>query len=158
MTVNFRKAIQSDYNTISKLKIQAHNFHHNNRPDFYKYSELPINKKEYKELLNKKDNYIYVVESDNKICGYAIIKVISFRDNPLIVNHKRFFIDDLYIDQSYRNKGIGKFLMKELESICKSNGFKYIDLNVWNFNSEAIDFFKRIGMKDIMIRMEKTID
>lgn len=48
--------------------------------------------------------------------------------------------------------------MKELESICKSNGFKYMDLNVWKFNSEAIDFYKRIGMKDIMIRMEKTID
>ncbi len=158
MKVIFRKAKESDYDAILKMKRESYNWHHTNRPDFYKYSELPMDKKEYEGLLNSQEYDIYAVESDNKICGYAIIKVMSFTDNPLILDHKRLFIDDIYIDPSFRKKGIGKFLMKELESICKSQGFKHMDLNVWNFNTEAINFYKKTGMKEIIIRMEKKIN
>lgn len=157
MNIKFRKAGESDYNEILKLKRESHNRHHNNRPDFYKYSELPLDNKEYQKLLGNNDNDIYVVKSGNNICGYAITKIITFRDDPLIIDHCRFFIDDLYVDLQYRKKGIGKFLMRELVSVCKSKGFRYMDLNVWAFNTEAIDFYKKNGMQEIMIRMEQKI-
>jgi len=57
-----------------------------------------------------------------------------------------------------RKKGIGSILMKELESICKAKGYRYLELNVWDFNTNAIDFYKKHGMKTIVHRMEKIID
>jgi len=119
--------------------------------------ELPFTKNEFEELLVSPDNFIYIVGSGEKIYGYAITKVISYHANPLIVDHKRLFIDDIIIDPEYQKKGIGKFLMDKLESVCRSEGYNYLDLNVWIFNTEAIGFFRKQGMRESILRMEKYI-
>jgi len=158
MKLNFRKAIISDYNDIIRLKKQVHEFHCDNRPDFYKKCDMPISKKEFEDILKSQDQEIYVIESEEKLCGYSFIKTLKFADNPLIIDHNRLYVDDICIDKRLRKKGIGRALMKELELLCKSRGYKYMDLNVWNFNSEARDFYIKCGMKEIMYRMEKQID
>ena len=155
--INFRKAVDSDYSHILQLKRQVHEFHHAQRPDFYRTTKFPFEKTEFDNLINNKNSDIFIVEKDGIICGYAITKIIEFKDNPLVNNHKRLFIDDICIDNSFRKKGIGQFLMEKLELICKSDEFEYLDLNVWDFNTDAIDFYKKTGMKEIMIRMEKKI-
>jgi len=148
----------SDYDDILILKRQVHEFHHKNRPDFYKNIHSPFDKDEFENILKNQDSEIYVIEFDRKICGYAFIKIIKFKDNPLINDHDRFYIDDICIEQSLRKKGLGKIIMIELENECKSKGLKYMDLTVWNFNDKALDFYRNFGMKEIMIRMEKKID
>lgn len=158
MKINFRKAIIADYDEILRLKKQVHEFHYNNRPDFYKISDLPLNQKGYEEMLKDSEYEFYIVESEERICGYAIIKIIKFKNNPLIDDHNRCFIDDICVDQALRRKGIGQMLLENLEMECKSKGIKYMDLNVWNFNKQAIDFYRKFGMKEIMYRMEKRID
>jgi len=158
MDLKFRKAIIGDFEAILDLKKQVHNYHSSLRPDFFKYSESPIEMTEFENLLKNESYKIFVVEFKNKICGYAIAKVISFENNHLIVNHKRLFIDDICVDPKNRNTGIGKFLFNNLETICKSNGYNYLDLNVWNFNTNAIEFYRRNGMTDTIIRMEKVIE
>jgi len=157
MEIKFRKASIDDYVRISILKKQIHDYHSYQKPDFYKNPEVPLCKKEFEDLLASDDYNIYVVESIDRFYGYAITKVISFQANPLIVDHKRLFIDDINIDPEYRKEGIGKFMIEELESVCRSEGFSYLDLNVWSFNTDAIGFFRKQGMKDTILRMEKVI-
>jgi ribosomal protein S18 acetylase RimI-like enzyme len=157
MKAKFRKASINDYNSISILRKQIHDYHSYHRPDFYKNKELPFPKDEFESLFESSESKIYVVESGDKIYGYAITKVLSFQSNPLIVDHKRLFIDDIIIDPENRKKGIGRFLMKKLESVCRSEGYNYLDLNVWSFNTEAIDFYRKHGMRESILRMEKYI-
>ena len=157
MEIKFRKATTNDFNTISILKKLIHNYHSYQKPDFYKNMELPLTKNEFEELLVSRDNFIYVVGSGEKIYGYAITKVISYQANPLIVDHKRLFIDDIIIDPEYQKKGIGKFLMEKLESVCRAEGYNYLDLNVWSFNTDAINFYRKHGMRESILRMEKYI-
>jgi len=157
MEIKFRKASINDYRIILILKKQIQNFHHCHKPDFYKKTDSPFSKNEFEKLLVSIDSKVYVVESGDKIYGYAITRVISFQANPLIVDHKRLFIDDIIIDPEYRKKGIGKFLIEKLESVCRSEGYNYLDLNVWSFNTEAIDFYRKHGMRESILRMEKYI-
>jgi len=157
MEIKFRKASINDYRIILILKKQIQNFHHCHKPDFYKKTDSPFSKNEFEKLLVSIDSNVYVVESGDKIYGYAITRVISFQANPLIVDHKRLFIDDIIIDPEYRKKGIGKFLIEKLESVCRSEGYNYLDLNVWSFNTEAIDFYRKHGMRESILRMEKFI-
>jgi len=158
MDLTFRTGLSIDFEAIIELKKQVHNFHSSIRPDFYKYSESPIEKTEFENILKNESYKVFVVELKNNICGYAITKVINFENNPLIVNHKRLFIDDICVDPNYRKMGIGKFILKNLETICKSSGYSYLDLNVWNFNTTAIEFYKKNGMTESIIRMEKVIE
>jgi ribosomal protein S18 acetylase RimI-like enzyme len=158
MDLTFRKGLNFDFEAISELKKQVHNFHSSCRPDFYKYSESPFKRTEFENLLNNETHNVYVVESNNIIHGYAITKVIGFENNPLIVSHKRLFIDDICVDPKYRKMGIGKFIFENLETVCKSSGYSYLELNVWNFNTTAIEFYKKNGMTETIIRMEKVIE
>ena len=155
--LTFRKGISIDFEEILELKKQIHSFHFSSRPDFYKFSETPIEKSEFENILKNESFNVFVAESKNKIYGYAITKAISIENNPLIINHKRLFIDDICVDPKYRKRGIGKFILENLETICKSTGYSYLDLNVWNFNTTAIDFYKRNGMTETIIRMEKVL-
>ena len=158
MEVYFREAVLSDYDQILRLKKQVHDFHYSNRSDFYKASNCPFDKKDFENLLKNQDNKVFIVENQNHICGYAFVKVIKFDNNQLIKDHSRLYIDDLCIDENLRGKGIGQFLMRNLELQCKSLGIQYMDLSVWNFNSNAFNFYKKCGMKESLIRMEKKID
>lgn len=158
MNINFRKAILSDYDDIQTLKRQVHEFHYKNRPDFYRNNDSPFDKNEFEKILMSQDSEIYVIDFDGKMCAYAFVKIIRFKDNQLINDHNRLFIDDICVEQSLRKKGFGKIIMRKLETECKSKGIKYMDLTVWNFNGKAHDFYRKYGMNEIMIRMEKKID
>ena len=158
MDLKFRKGLSIDFAAILELKKQIHNFHAFSRPDFYRDSESPIEKTEFENILKNESYNVFVVEHKTIICGYAITKVVSFENKPLIVNHKRLFIDDICVDPKYRKMGIGKFILENLETICRSSGYSYLDLNVWNFNTTAIEFYKKNGMTETIIRMEKVIE
>jgi len=158
MNYTFRKATIADYEAILELKIQVHDFHVGNRPDFFSDTENPFDKSIFQELLEFPEIQVFVVEDMNRIYGYAVTKILKFENNPIINDQRRYFIEDICIDINFRKKGIGSFLMKELESICKSEGYTSLELNVWAFNTSAIDFYEEFGMKTIMNRMEKIIN
>lgn len=113
----FRIATIYDYDGLCVLKKQVHDYHSLMKPDFYRKAELPSTKNELAGLLENNDNNVYVVESRRRIVGYAITKVIRFKANPLIVNHARLFIEDIFIDSGYRRMGLGSFFSGEF-GIC----------------------------------------
>ena len=158
MEIYFRRANLSDFNQILILKKQIHDFHYSNRPDFYKASNCPLDKKDFENLLSNQDNRVFIVENKKQICGYAFVKIIKFNNDPLINDHNRFYIDDICVDENLRGKSIGQFLMKKLELECKSLGLKYMDLSVWSFNSKALNFYRKFGMKESLLRVEKRIE
>ncbi len=158
MKYNFRNATIADHKAILELKIQVHDFHVGNRPDFFNETENPFTKSIFEELLNFPEIQVFVIEDKNRIYGYAVTKILKFENNPIIKDQQRFFIEDICIDVNFRKRGIGSLLMKELESICKSEGYRCLELNVWAFNTSSINFYKKFGMKTIMNRMEKIIN
>jgi ribosomal protein S18 acetylase RimI-like enzyme len=66
-------------------------------------------------------------------------------------------IENLIIDEKYRKKGIGKLLFEEVKNYAKEANAKYIELNVWEFNKIAINFYNRLGMKKRINRMEYKV-
>jgi len=158
MNTNFRKATLFDFEDILLLKRQVHDFHFKNRPDFYKNTVSLFDKSEFENILKNNEIEIFVLEFNRKICGYAFVKIIKFKDNSLINDHDRFYIEDICIDKNLRKRGLGKFLMSELETVCRSKGLKHMDLTVWNFNEDALGFYTMFGMRQIMTRMEKEIE
>jgi len=70
---------------------------------------------------------------------------------------KNIEIDDLCVNEKYREKGIGKKLFEEIVIFGKENGVKCIELMVWEFNQDAIKFYESMGMKIRIKRMEYII-
>ncbi len=56
---------------------------------------------------------------------------------------KMLYLDDLIVTQKLRNNGIGQLLFDELVNIAKSEGAKQMRWHVLDWNTPAIEFYKK---------------
>jgi GNAT superfamily N-acetyltransferase len=55
------------------------------------------------------------------------------------------YIEDLYVEQGYRNKGIGKALLVHLARIGQQLGCGRLEWAVLNWNERAMEFYQDLG-------------
>ena len=60
---------------------------------------------------------------------------------------KTIHLEDLVVKQSMRNSGIGYALYSEIIKQGKKEGVKRIEWNVLDWNTNAIEFYKKTGAK-----------
>ena len=88
-----------------------------------------IDKYTKEEVLKEINNY-YNIVIDNKIVGCLLLT--DYEDGKLL--------DELYLEEEYRNKGIGSNIIK---TILKENTIVY--LWVYKLNKKAISLYERLG-------------
>jgi GNAT superfamily N-acetyltransferase len=55
------------------------------------------------------------------------------------------YIEDLYVEQGYRNKGIGKALLIHLARLGRQLGCGRLEWAVLNWNERAMEFYQDLG-------------
>ena len=55
------------------------------------------------------------------------------------------FLEDIYVREEFRGKGIGKALMAEVAAFAVHEGLFAVRWEVLNWNQPAIDFYKKLG-------------
>jgi GNAT superfamily N-acetyltransferase len=58
---------------------------------------------------------------------------------------KGYYLDDLVVTESYRNKGVGSSLLKELVRRANQYGMHFVQWQVLDWNVDAMRFYKRMG-------------
>lgn len=155
--VNIRKMKVEDFEQVHNLVEQVHNLHVKNVPTIYKDTD-PLSFEDFCDQLNDINVISYVAEIENKIVGELIAFIKEIKNDKLLVNNKILHIDDICINENYKHKGIGTLLYKTAEEIANKNSCNCIQLNVWNFNKTAIEFYTHNDMKPIFTRYEKSLN
>ncbi len=93
--------------------------------------QLIKNKLKEKEIIIAKDQ-------DNKIIGW--LRYSYFWDNTPFMNM-------LYLNENYRNKGIGKRIVEFWETKMKSKGYELVMTSTLS-NEQAQHFYRKLGYKD----------
>ena len=148
-----RRMIFEDYEQAEILFLKLHNLHVNAEPDLYKTLDCIHKKRDFKKLVNSKNKILLCAEENGRIIGVSNTKFCTSG----MTDVKIAFMDALYVEDNFRGKGIGKKLFFETESIAKENGAKRLDLTVWEFNNEAICFYKSLGMQPQRYTFEKDL-
>lgn len=84
---------------------------------------------------------VEIAEHEDELVGYALY-YYGFSA------HKGFptlYLEDLYVKPEFRNKGIGRELIKKLTEYAKQNECCRISWLVLSWNEQAIAFYKKIG-------------
>jgi GNAT superfamily N-acetyltransferase len=83
---------------------------------------------------------VLLPEWDGKLAGYAFFFGFysSFQGPGM-------FLEDIYVREQFRGKGIGKALMAEVAAIALREGFWAMRWEVLDWNQPAIDFYKKLG-------------
>jgi ribosomal protein S18 acetylase RimI-like enzyme len=159
MSLKIREAFENDYFHINHLVMEVHNLHVENRPDVYVQVDTPLMREQFEDLLNAEDTKLFVVEdTDNKeLLAYSIVKIMTPRNMHILTSVRFAYIDDFCVKSSYKRKGIGRMLFEYILDCAKTEGVSSIQLVVWEFNKDAIEFYESLGMSTRNRRMELNI-
>ncbi|MGG7162288.1 GNAT family N-acetyltransferase [Clostridium ihumii] len=159
MNTIMRNAKFSDFNDVNNLMLELHNLHVKNRNDVFKATDSPMKEEYFKDLLNNQDVKLFVIENleNSEIVGYSNLKLMNTPNIDIVVKSKYIYIDDFCIKQAYKRKGIGKKLFNFILEYAKQQCVDSVQLNVWSFNEDAIEFYKFMGMKERNVRMEMRV-
>ena len=114
--------------------------------EFYAIDDYPIDIEKSKKLFsefisNEKLGKAWLILSENKTVGYTILTfVFSFEYGGKIA-----FIDELYLSETARGKGIGKATIAFLQSEAQRLALKLLYLEVEHHNSNAQKLYLAAG-------------
>lgn len=136
---NIRKATREDIAQI--VRLLAHDPLGKQR-ECYKE---PLPEKYYiafNEINEDKNNYLIVVEDENKIIGTLQLTIITYLTYQ---GGKRGQIEGVRIDEQYRGRGIGKLMIEWGISKAHEIGCHLVQLTMDKQRLETIEFYKKLG-------------
>lgn len=111
------------------------------------------------EKIKRNDGVIYVAQYNNKIIGIVagIILKQSKLDQLDFSVTKSGRVLELFIEEKYRNKQIGKKLMDKIEQYFRNAHCDIIRIEVFEPNIGAHRFYKKLGYMDRVIDLIKEV-
>ena len=152
-----RRAEISDIPNILRLLVQVCNVHQDIRPDIFKLDGVKYTESDLRELLTDESRPVWCAVEDEHFLGYCFCQWKEYRDSSVSTDRKELYIDDLCVDETARGKGVATALFRHVTAVAKSEGAKFITLNVWEGNS-ALRFYEKMGMKPRKVFMDLPLE
>lgn len=92
-----------------------------------------------------REQKLYVARLENEVVGYIFFYFWT-AGGPAAAARKMVSIDDIGVEASRRNQGIGQKMMADLQELAKSKGCSGLQLYVDAPNEKAIAFYKKCGL------------
>jgi len=157
--MNIRKATKKDYQYIDDLYRHNYELYHNNIPNDYKKSPIPtLPEGTFLNMIIDNDSLVLVCEIKNIITG--VLYAITEKDDgdEWSKPYHRVSVEELSVLPEYHRQGVGTELVKNAESWALEKGIKELIVLVFDFNNDAINFYKNNGFGNYSIKMTKEIN
>ena len=99
------------------------------------------------EEVRKYEGKCYIAVEDNQAIGLIMGTIPPYDENDYLDYKcpRRGIITELIVTQKIRSKGVGKALMEKMEAYFKEQGCEWVLVDVFAYNTNAIDFYSRRG-------------
>jgi diamine N-acetyltransferase len=125
---------------------------------FYVIDGYPFNKEQTRTSLiefisQPNQGMIWIVKTNNIPIGYIVLAIVySFE-----FGGRNAFVDEFYLEENFRGKGIGKKVMEYVTEEAKNLNIKALHLEVEQHNEKALNLYRAFQFKDhhriLMTRM-----
>ncbi len=157
--MQIRQATHEDAHLLAELSTYVQQVHVEVRPSTFRPAEVTEGLiKFYADLLPQPDCYFFIVEDEGTAVGYVFVKHMDRPANPFTHADTFLHIDQISVNLDARGKGYGKALMQTIYNLAAQHGIQRITLDVWHFNTIAIEFYHNLGFTPFMQRMEIFLD
>ena len=156
MEICFAK--QEDLERINELRAQVNLLHVKGKPEVFKPGFPPELRDYVYAIFNDPRKRIVVCKSDKDICAFAVLSHITKPETPFTYGRDYLDIDEFCVNEAYRRQGIGTQLMWFIRDYAKSEGLNRIELNMWEFNENALAFYESVGFVTYRRYMELKPD
>jgi diamine N-acetyltransferase len=154
MDIKIRKATIADLKDIQSLNLLLFK---KEKKEYDKLLDLnwtfgEVGTNYFTNKITKTECCVLVAISKNKIIGYVcggITKAEAYRKLPITAE-----LDNMFVLEEYRSKGVGSMLYSEFMKWCKVNKVKKVRVQASAQNSLAIKFYKKNGFKEYTLILE----
>ena len=155
--MEIRKACAGDIPGMIELLLQVGEVHHKIRPDLFRSGAQKYDETALEALLQDPNRPIFAAVEDGKLLGYCFCILEITKDNPVLMDQKSLYIDDLCVDENTRGKHVGTALYDYTCAYAREIGCDTITLNVWCGNDSAMAFYESRGLSPRNIHMEAKL-
>jgi len=153
-----RKARLDDYGELCALIAEVDELHRNNLPQRFKEPEGPTREWEYfRSLITDESVGFFVAEGEGELVGFVHAVVRDSRNIPILVPRRYAFVDSIAVREELRGTGIGRALMERAHEWAVSKGATGMELNVFEFNEEAVAFYRKLGYRTVCREMSRPL-
>ena len=140
-----RLATINDLERINELREQVNALHVKGRPDHFKAGWSMELQNHAKECIEAENKDILLAERDGVICGFACVDYIDMPDSPYRFARHFYHVGEFGVDKAFQRQGVATELVEFMKAHAKEKGFSHIELDVWEFNQEAVAFYDAVG-------------
>jgi ribosomal protein S18 acetylase RimI-like enzyme len=152
--VLIRRAGPDDATAISALAAQVQKLHFENDPQSYKPPQPASTVAWLRVRLSDPETVAFIAEDDDgRPLGYVITVPRSSEDNAVKRREAFVELNEIGVAEGHRGKGIGCALYEQVVEHWTAAGATEIRLTVIAFNTDARDYYERLGFSEASRRM-----
>lgn len=156
--VAIRKAVVADYDQLCELFAELDKLHHDALPHVFCVPSAPLRSLDYvASVVADSDAVVLVAEFDGRIVGAIHVTLREASEFPVFVDRRYAWVENLGVRREFRRRGIATELMRRAQDWARARGVTQCELNVWEFNEEALEFYASLGYETASRRLWKKI-
>jgi ribosomal protein S18 acetylase RimI-like enzyme len=157
--MTIREATAGDYDTLCGIIETVDALHRERHPDIFQKPDGPVRDRGYiLDLIYDEDAGFFVAEIEGRLAGFVKVLIVDSPAIPIAVPRRYAVIDNLAVREELQRAGIGRALMQTASRWAVSRGATSMELNVYEFNTSAIAFYRALGYETHSRRMSRPLE
>lgn len=157
-TVSVRRARAIDFPVIQQLVLEMDAFHHAKDPQRIKPAAAALLRQEdFVGFLADGAQLVSVAEKDRDVVGFVRAKLQDAPEGRAHRARRSVSIHEVVTHPSARRLGVGKKLVEEVCGWAARQRAAGVELNVYAFNTEALQFYRSLGFSNLTFRLAKAL-
>ena len=152
--VSVRFARDEDLERVNELRREVNDLHVAGKPEVFRPGFGEELRNYIYEIRKDPQKRIVVAETGGEICGFAVLNHIIRPENPFMFERDYLDIDEFGVDHRFRRQGAAGAMIRFIREYAKKEGFRRLELNMWEFNRGALAFYETAGLKTFRRYME----
>jgi ribosomal protein S18 acetylase RimI-like enzyme len=153
-----RAATPHDLDGVNRVLGEVDAYHHHALSHIFRIPEGSPRAIAYLlAVIDADDAALYVAECDGTVIGVVQVGARSTPDIPLLVPRRYAVVETLAVLAAHRRVGVGRALMERAQRWTAEHGMTEIELNVWEFNRDAIAFYQALGYGTVRRTMHRDL-
>ena len=149
-----RTAREEELDRVNELRRQVNDLHVAGKPEIFKPGFCDELRDYVRVIFDDPNKTILVAELDGAVCGFAVLNHIVRPENPFMYERDFLDVDELCVDGAFRRRGVAAALIGRIRDYAREQGISRVELNMWEFNREALAFYETAGFRTYRRYME----
>jgi ribosomal protein S18 acetylase RimI-like enzyme len=152
-----RVATSNDYEATCALFDGLDALHREHVPWLFRApADRPRSQARFAELVSSERSSLLLAEAGG-IVGLATVRLQSAPPFPVFIPQDWGVIDDIVVLPAWRRRGIGARLARAAESWANERGAAWVELGVYDFNTEARAFYAALGYLPVWTKLRRPL-